>query len=59
MLFSDFTSSNTVASVFNNFRKAAEERWGKRGIVENSTMVLIEVDSLDHIIYGRSSRCES
>ncbi len=53
VLFDDFTSSNTIAPVFNSFKDGAAKRWGKQRISEKSRIVSINVETLDNLILNR------
>jgi len=50
VMFSDYTSSNTVAGVFESFKNGAEKRWGKKRIEEQSRTGTIQVDTLDNVV---------
>lgn len=50
VMFDDYTSSNTVAGVFDSFRDGAERRWGKKRIEQQSRVETIEVDTLDNTV---------
>ena len=50
VFFSDYTSSNTVSSVFERGRQSREKRWGKKRIIEKSRTVSVRMDTLDNIV---------
>lgn len=54
ILFRDYTSSNAVCSVFEGFREGVGKRWGERRIKERSTILSIEVDTLDSIVVNET-----
>ncbi|MFH1737460.1 MAG: FkbM family methyltransferase, partial [bacterium] len=54
VFFDDYTSSNTISSIFEGYRDGVNKRWGQSRVDTKSAVQRVEVDTLDSII-GRKA----